>query len=141
MCCSSLDLIVGQIIMKRNPTSERGFFNPRISLAVTLCFVGAALAISSFTVMHEPKSAAKPASPQRPRYMPVPGGEADDLDRMEIEWHNRLTYPTGKFNPAWIRAAALQDLNIARSIPAGIPAKNLNRANAPLVLNPSSFTA
>jgi len=27
-----------------------------------------------------------------------PGGEADDLARMEEEWNNRLTYPTGRFN-------------------------------------------
>ena len=37
--------------------------------------------------------------------MPVRGGEPDDLNRMEEEWNNRLTYPTGIFNPAWLRLA------------------------------------
>ena len=46
------------------------------------------------------------------RYMPVPGEEEEEseaLDRLESEWHNRLTYPTGIFNPAWIRQALAQD--------------------------------
>ena len=51
--------------------------------------------------------------------MPVPGGEVDDLDSMEVDWHNRLTYPTGRFDPAWVRQAAVQDAAIAREIPAG----------------------
>ena len=73
--------------------------------------------------------------------MPVPGGEADDLDRMEVEWHNRLTYPTGLFNPIWVRLAAAQDALVSRGIPLGIPLNNLKRANAPLALDPSGFTS
>src|ERR1700736_5998797 len=76
--------------------------------------------------------------------MPVPGGkrgEASDLNRMEEEWNNRLTYPTGLFNPAWVRLAALQHNAIPSQIPLGIPAKNLNRPNAPLALSSSGFTA
>ena len=73
--------------------------------------------------------------------MPVPGGEADDLNRLEMEWHNRLTYPTGRFDPAWVRLAAAQDAQVQRAIPAGIPAINLNRSGSPLVLDPNSFTA
>ena len=73
--------------------------------------------------------------------MPVPGGEADDLNRLEMEWHNRLTYPTGRFDPAWVRLAAAQDAQVQRAIPAGIPATNLNQSGSPLVLDPSSFTA
>src|SRR5581483_567271 len=58
------------------------------------------------------------------RYMPVPNGrgEGDELSRMDEEWNNRLTYPTGKFDPAWLRAAAAQDAQISRAIPAGIAA-------------------
>jgi hypothetical protein len=73
--------------------------------------------------------------------MPVPGGKADDLDRMEPEWNNRLTYPTGLFNPAWVRVAAARDALIQRAIPLGIPAKNLNQTDAALTLNPNSFTS
>jgi hypothetical protein len=75
------------------------------------------------------------------RYMPVPGGGADDLDRMEIDWHNRLTYPTGLFDPAWVRRAAVADAGITRSIPWGLQATKLNLSNSPLALDPNSFTA
>jgi hypothetical protein len=73
--------------------------------------------------------------------MPVPGGKVDDLDRMEVEWNNRLTYPTGLFNPAWLRLAAAQDALIPRGIPLGITPKNLNQSNGALALDPNHFTA
>jgi len=42
--------------------------------------------------------------------MPVPGndlqGEAARLAELEQYWQDRLTYPTGRFDPAWVRAAA-----------------------------------
>ena len=75
------------------------------------------------------------------RDMPVPGGQADDLDRMEIDWHNRLTYPTGLFDPAWVRSAAAANAGIPQSVPAGLPASKLNLSNSPLALDPNSFTA
>jgi hypothetical protein len=72
--------------------------------------------------------------------MPMPGGEADDLDRLEAEWNNRLTYPTGLFDPVWVRVAAAQDLLLQRSIPAGRP-PNLSQSLSPLELNPTGFTS
>ena len=82
------------------------------------------------------------ANPERAeRYMPVPGGEVDDLDAMEVEWNNRLTYPTGRFNPAWVRQAATQHAQIARRVPAGLQATNPNQDNTGLTLDPNSFTA
>jgi hypothetical protein len=72
--------------------------------------------------------------------MPIPGGEADDLDRLEAEWNNRLTYPTGVFDPAWVRAAATVDKTISRSIPFGTRA-TLQLPNAPAALDPTNFTA
>src|SRR6476469_1518303 len=57
------------------------------------------------------------------RFMPIPGGkggEAAELAKLEADWNNRVTYPTGKFNPAWVRAAAAQDRRIQRSTPAGV---------------------
>jgi len=59
----------------------------------------------------------------RPRYMPVPGGERGetfDLNRMDEEWNNRLTYPTGVFDPAWLRQGADVDSLIASAIPKGV---------------------
>ena len=74
-------------------------------------------------------------------YMPVPGGKADDLDRMEQEWNNRLTYPTGLFNPQWLRLAAAQDALISRAVPLGLPLSKSALAASPLALSTSSFTA
>jgi len=125
--------------MQKNSNSQSGIFNPRVILAFALCSVGVLLAASSFTPQASqsgPKNKTEAA-----RYMPVPGGEPDDLNRMEEEWNNRLTYPTGIFDPAWVRLAALKDALIPRGIPAGIPLPNLNRANAPLALSSSAFTA
>ena len=58
----------------------------------------------------------------RERYMPVAGerGESDELGRMEQFWNDRLTYPTGLFNPAWLRAAALQDKLVPRAGPRSL---------------------
>jgi hypothetical protein len=38
---------------------------------------------------------------------------------MDTYWNDRLTYPTGHFNPAWLRAANRQDSHIATRRPAG----------------------
>ncbi len=79
------------------------------------------------------------------RFMPVPGGESDDLDRLEAEWNHRLTYPTGIFNPAWLRLALAQDKLIADAIPAGLPLKlstqATQQASAASSMATSSFTA
>jgi len=82
--------------MKKH-SPESGSFRPRIFLAFLLCSAGAMLAMFTF--------APPPATPDAAvgvdngirleRDMPVPEGKADDLDRMEQEWNNRLTYPTG----------------------------------------------
>ena len=78
-----------------------------------------------------------------PRYMPVPGtrpeAEAEDLGRLEQFWTDRLTYPTGRFDPAWLRAAAAQHARLRIGVPAGAPAA-LNRLS-PLALSTTSFIA
>src|SRR5437870_5690305 len=128
--------------MKKDCASQSGFFIPRVLLAFALCSAGALLAMFSLAPQSgAPIRTAVRDAKQLQRDMPVPGGKADDLDRMELEWHNRLTYPTGLFNPVWVRVAAAQDALIRRAIPLGRPAKNLNRANAPLALNPNGFTS
>jgi hypothetical protein len=128
--------------MRKNPSSRFGFFNLRFLFAFALCSTGVVLGMIGFAPSSQ--IALVPAAATAPhleRDMPVPGGKADDLDRMEQEWNNRLTYPTGLFNPEWLRLAAIKDALIARAIPAGQPNANLNQENAPLVLNTSGFTA
>src|SRR5207244_6337446 len=123
-------------------------FNPRCLLALSLCSARLLLAISSFTGMPghptgpDGSNQGAPGSiNQLKRYMPVPGGEPDDLDRMEVEWNNRLTYPTGIFNPEWLRLAAAGDALVTRAVPAGIPLSRAALAASPLALTTTGFTA
>jgi hypothetical protein len=113
-------------------------FTPRILLAFVLCSAGIALAVISFAPRLQD---GQKSTDRLLRYMPEPGGKADDFDQMERDWHNRLTYPTGVFNPTWLRLAAAQDALVPRATPLGIPLKNLNRPNAPLALSPGGFTS
>src|SRR6266850_4729886 len=128
--------------MKTKPAGQRGFLQIRALVAIAL--FGAAICLAKFSFA-PPQTANGEREHEEMdrlgRYMPVPGGDADDLNRMEEEWNNRLTYPTGIFSPAWVRLAAAQDAAITTAIPAGVPLKNLNQAGAPLVLSPTSFTA
>ncbi len=73
--------------------------------------------------------------------LPVPGEEENEsqaLGELEQAWNDRLTYPTGVFNPAWVRAAAQQNTLIPAGVPAG---RQSARPNGVLSLNPSGFTA
>src|SRR6266478_5160610 len=121
----------------RSSVGEAGFFNPRALLGLTLCFASLALAIFAAreSTVHR---VAQPA-----RYMPVPGSdlqsEAARLAELEQYWQDRLTYPTGRFDPAWVRAAAAQHARMASGIPAGAFRK-LSRPN-PSALTTTSFTA
>src|SRR5215470_13215128 len=121
----------------RSSVGEAGFFNPRALLGLTVCFAGLALAIFAAR-----ESTVHRVSPPA-RYMPVPGsslqGEAARLAELEHYWQNRLTYPTGRFDPAWLRAAAAQHARMPSGVPAGFYQKrNLSR---PSPLGYSTFTA
>ncbi|HET7080933.1 MAG TPA: hypothetical protein VFM49_26170 [Chloroflexia bacterium] len=84
------------------------------------------------------------------RFMPIPGGEggeAAELAKLETDWNNRITYPTGRFDPAWVQQAAAQDRKVQRNTPAGAidrsgktPPKGNSSTTAPLALDPTSFT-
>ena len=52
----------------------------------------------------------------------TPGHAPTDAERLISEeeyWNHRLTYPTGRYSPAWMRKAAEQDRAIKRGVPAG----------------------
>ena len=124
--------------MKRNLVPDRGRIHLRSLLALVLCSLGLLLAIAGFIgIPSRPGDVPTAAE----RYMPIPGGEPDDLNRLELDWHNRLTYPTGRFDPAWVRQAAAGEARILRRVPLGRRSTNLKRINAPLALNSNSFTA
>src|SRR6476620_7341498 len=110
----------------RRRLGEGGFVNLRALLALFLCFTGVALAIFAGRDV-----AVRPAS-EPERYMPVPGSmpesEAAGLAELEQYWHDRLTFPTGRFDPAWVQAAADQHARMTSGVPAGQHLK-LNLAN------------
>src|SRR5215467_13794206 len=121
--------------MKTNSTSQSAFINLRLLLASSVAVAGVALAI----VATRPSAEEQ----QLPHYMPVAGGnthdEAAGLSQMEQYWHDRVTFPTGRFNPAWVRAAAAQHASMPAGIPFGRHVKlNMGNANA---LSTTSFTA
>ena len=125
--------------MRKHSASSSSIFNLRALLAFALCFAG--LLLATFAVTGIPAAFDGHRAGEQLRDMPIPGGKTDDLNRMEVEWNNRLTYPTGRFDPAWLRAAATQDARMQRSIPLGQAAPNLKRSNSPLALNPNAFVS
>src|SRR6266481_9655269 len=127
----------GGSTLARRSLGEGGFFNLRALLGLTLCLFGVALAIFAAR-----EAALRPA--QEPdRYMPVPGtsseSEAARLEQLEQYWHDRLTFPTGRFDPAWVRAAAAQHARMTSGVPAGQFLK-LDLAN-PKALSTTNFTS
>ena len=136
--------------MKKHSSARAAFFTVRVLLGVTLSFLGLALAIFA-------NRDGVPRSPQGPgqsgvpegrsdepaRYMPVPGTntreEAAGLAQLEQFWFDRLTFPTGRFNPAWVRAAARQHARMPSGVPFGKQMK-VDLAN-PNALSTTSFTA
>ncbi|MEY2548136.1 MAG: hypothetical protein QOD64_718, partial [Verrucomicrobiota bacterium] len=98
--------------MFRKSPSGSGIFRPRIFGAFLL--FSTAICLATFAINDLPRPERADRVPVSKRFMPAPGGDPDDLDRMESEWNNRLTYPTGIFNPAWVRLAAAADARMAR---------------------------
>ena len=137
--------------MKEKRTSISGFFNPAHFLPSACAWLDFSL---PWPVLQEfrrgwPKfgSASKadidsPDAERAERDMPVPGGEVDDLNRLEAEWMSRLSYPTGNFDPAWVRRAAVQDSLIARGVPFGAnPVRTRRPRFSRSALDPVNFTA
>src|SRR3954470_15669713 len=50
--------------------------------------------------------------------LPVQGG-TEELGAADSYWNTRLTYPTGHYNPAWLRIAARQAARLPDRAPAG----------------------
>ena len=131
------------LFTRRSPATARrrrldgGFVRLRTVLGLTMGLSGVALAIFAG------KEAAVPRASQPERYLPVPGAgshdEARGLAELEQYWHYRLTYPTGRFDPAWVRAAVTQHERMTSGVPAGQHLK-LDLAN-PNALSTTNFTA
>src|SRR4029078_11896876 len=135
--------------MKKRSSACSAFFNFRVLLGVTLGFLGVALAIFAGRdgVLSGPNGPNRgnisSALPDQPHYMPVPGPDVREagagLAQLEQFWFDCLTFPTGRFNPAWVRAADRQHKRMPRGMPFGREMK-LNLAN-PFVLSTTNWTA
>src|ERR1043165_5418253 len=75
--------------------------------------------------------------------------ETDGAHLLQLEdyWNDRLTFPTGKFNPGWVRKAAEQDKHVPRGVPHGkqrghgLAVGTLSWKAGALVLNSGAFTS
>lgn len=128
--------------MNANLPTRLASLNLRTIFAFVFCFAGILLALvaSRENLPHQPQNAS---TTTKQRYQPVPGdrpeNEASELGQLEQYWNDRLTYPTGRFDPSWVRAAAAQHARLARGVPAGRPA--IPKSRSPLALDTTSFTA
>src|SRR4051812_677853 len=112
--------------MKKNKfASTNGFLKQRIVIAVLFCSVSIGLAVTALKV-YSPVVVAERNDTERDgriQTIPVPGepggDEAENLGRLEQFWNDRLTYPTGKFDPQWLRNAVAQHDKMQSAIPAG----------------------
>ena len=78
-----------------------------------------------------------------------PVADGMNLIDQETYWLQRITYPTGDYNPEWLRNAATEDAQVPRSVPGRggdggggrFIAKSLSFTASPLTLSTSGFTA
>jgi hypothetical protein len=128
--------------MKRKSASKSAFFNPRALIGFALCSMGVALVVFALVPSSNPLARANRLARDMPTFDEDARDEAVNLGKLEQYWSDRLTYPTGNFDPAWVRRAARQDSFVPRRIPAGLRAINLKRGkNALLALDVNGFTA
>lgn len=125
--------------MRTHSAIRSGFLVQRALAALTLLSIGLFLAVGS--LIGPGKGQTVRNTRERQRDMPVAGEKGEDLTRLEEEWNNRLTYPTGVFNPVWLRLAAAQDALISRAVPLGLHLNASALAAGPLNLSPTGFTA
>ena len=115
--------------MKKKSPSQSGVSRKRVLLGLALGSVSVLLAVFTFAGM---PARLVQQTEDLPRYMPVPGGKANDLNGMEVDWHNRLTYPDWPFRPGLgapgRRAGRLRSHD---GIPAGTRVDRSNQTNAP----------
>lgn len=138
--------------MKKNHSCSRSaFFIPRILAGLMLSVLGLLLAVVALKPHSDLQSSDQPL-PDMPTLGGDPANEPRDLGRLEQYWNDRLTYPTGKFDPSWVRAAAAQHALMPIAVPAGNFSRltNFNRvaglkslmgSPVPLSLSTAGFTA
>ena len=86
-----------------------------------------AIAAGIAGAIHAFHHSSKSSSPAR--YTATPDGEADSVGQLEKYWNDRITYPTGHFNPAWLRQAAAEADAIPSRMPKGTYATDSGAAS------------
>jgi hypothetical protein len=81
--------------------------------------MGLVIALFAFQLPAERNQRAEETQRDIPTLGEDPQEEAADLGLLEQYWSDRITYPTGHFDPAWMRQAADQDAFVSRGVPAG----------------------
>jgi hypothetical protein len=118
--------------MKKNKFgSTSAFFKMRLAFGVCLCSLSLAIAVFALKKAPEQqREGEEVAAPERdmPTLGESLGDERKSLERLEQFWNDRLTYPSGKFDPAWVRAAAEQHHRMPAGVPAGSFARLMNPA-------------
>jgi hypothetical protein len=104
--------------MKTKSNSQFGFFTLRSLAGLDLMCDGLVLTVVAFQL---PAERSRRADIQRdlPTLGEDPQREAADLSLLEQYWSDRVTYPTGNFDPAWMRQAANQDALVLRGSQSG----------------------
>src|SRR5437868_138104 len=69
-----------------------------------------------------------------------PSAEGDALRALDEYWRQRLTYPTGRYDPSWLFEAAAQDRQVPVGVPAGSVTYNHTNSSSPLSLDPNRWT-
>jgi hypothetical protein len=69
-----------------------------------------------------------------------PGEESKNLDKRDRFWQARVTYPTGKFDVAWLLDAARHNESVKSGVPGGTVTYSRRNNPAPLALNPGRWT-
>src|SRR5436190_939877 len=121
----------------REATTLRAVADSTGAFELTATMPDADDAPSSARVLSTGRAAARLAGPDGARYRALARGsisgassqaafsegeaETDGARLLQLEdyWHQRLTIPTGKFNPGWVRKAADDDKKIPRGKPKG----------------------
>ncbi|HMA36326.1 MAG TPA: S-layer homology domain-containing protein [Chloroflexia bacterium] len=105
----------------------------------------AALGLAAAAVARPPAPAVGPpaAAPDAERGGPPADLAADGPGPQAAAayWRDRYTYPTGRYDPAWLRAAAAQDRRVGAGVPAGRVTYQRRPGPALVTLDPAAFTA
>ncbi len=110
--------------------------HPKLAVALFLTTLAAAAVLLLRPI---PEPTPQPANDFLARVAQAPPPEDMATPGDGDYWALRVAYPTGRFNGAWLRAAAAQDRRVARGVPNG---KNrLDRSRSPLALSETAFTS